>query len=171
MKNNITGKSFNDLIKPVPNALSDSLMVILEWREQPTTVIYDLSKAYQSIRTGLQERHLRRFFYRPHQQMQFKTFAIDCNNFGDACASLGLELGKENDDGTIPIAYTRWCPFSPVEEHRLGGEHIISVVFPDNNIVDNFANRLREIGLTDEQIFFPEEAPSGTESEPAEASE
>ena len=82
-----------------------------------------------------------------------------------------LELGKENDDGTIPIAYTRWCPFSPVEEHRLGGEHIISVVFPDNNIVDNFANRLREIGLTDEQIFFPEEAPSGTESEPAEVSE
>ena len=82
-----------------------------------------------------------------------------------------LELGKENEDGTIPIQYSRWCPFSPVEEHRLGGEHIISVVFPDNNIVDNFANRLREIGLTDDQIFFPEEAPSGTESEPAEASE
>lgn len=82
-----------------------------------------------------------------------------------------LELGTENQDGTIPIQYSRWCPFSPVEEHRLGGEHIISVVFPDNNIVDNFATRLREIGLTDEQIFFPEEAPSGTESEPAEASE
>ncbi len=81
------------------------------------------------------------------------------------------ELGKVNDDGTMPIAYTRWCPFSPVEENRLGGEHIISVVFHDNNIVDNFANRLREIGLTDEQIFFPEEAPSGTDSEPAEASE
>ena len=82
-----------------------------------------------------------------------------------------LELGKENEDGTIPISYTSWCPFSPVEEHRLGGEHIISVVYPDNNIVDNYANRLREIGLTDEQIFFPEEAPSGTESESAEASE
>ena len=40
-----------------------------------------------------------------------------------------LTLGTENDDGTIPIAYTRWCPFSPVEEHRLGGEHIISVVY------------------------------------------
>ena len=24
-----------------------------------------------------------------------KTYAIDCNNFGDGCASLGLELGKE----------------------------------------------------------------------------
>ena len=82
-----------------------------------------------------------------------------------------LELGVENDDGTIPIQYSRWCPFSPVEEHRLGGEHIISVVYPDNNIVDNFANRLREVGLTDDQIFFSEEALSGTESEPDQASE
>ena len=81
-----------------------------------------------------------------------------------------LELGTENEDGTIPIAYTRWCPFSPVEEHRLGGEHIISVVFPDNNIVDNYAGRLREIGLKDEQIFYPEK-PNGTEGEPDQATE
>ena len=81
-----------------------------------------------------------------------------------------LTLGEENDDKTIPINYTRWCPFSPVEEHRLGGEHIISVVFPDNNIVDNFANRLREIGMSEEQIFFPEEVKEdGSESESAEA--
>ena len=76
-----------------------------------------------------------------------------------------LSLGKENEDGTIPINYSRWCPFSPVEEHRLGGEHIISVVYPDNGIVDNFANRLREVGLTDEQIFYPEET-DGNNSEP-----
>ena len=75
-----------------------------------------------------------------------------------------LGLGKENEDGTIPISYTRWCPFSPVEEHRLGGEHIISVVYPDNGIVDNFANRLREVGLKDEQIFFEES--NGDNSEP-----
>ena len=81
-----------------------------------------------------------------------------------------LTLGEENDDKTIPINYTRWCPFSPVEEHRLGGEHIISVVFPDNNIVENFANRLREIGMSEEQIFFPEEVKEdGSESESAEA--
>ena len=95
MKNNITGKSFNDLIKTVPNALSDGLVVLLNWREHPTTIIYDLSKAYQSIKTGLTERHLRRFFYRSSPTEPFKTYAIDCNNYGDACASLGLELGKE----------------------------------------------------------------------------
>ena len=76
-----------------------------------------------------------------------------------------LTLGKENEDGTIPINYARWCPFSPIEEHRLGGEHIISVVFPDNNILENFAARLREIGLKDEQIFYPEET-DGDNSEP-----
>ena len=53
MKNNLTGKSFNDLLKPVPNALSNGLVVLLEWREHPTTIIYDLSEAYQSIKTGL----------------------------------------------------------------------------------------------------------------------
>jgi hypothetical protein len=82
-----------------------------------------------------------------------------------------LSLGSENEDGTIPISYTRWCPFSPIEEHRIGGEHIISVVYPDNNILDNFATKLREVGLTDDQIFYPEEEPSGSEGEPAEASE
>ena len=81
-----------------------------------------------------------------------------------------LSLGKENGDGTIPINYSRWCPFSPVEEHRMGGEHIISVVFPDNNILENFASRLREVGLTDDQIYF-EENPNGDQSEPSEASE
>ena len=80
-----------------------------------------------------------------------------------------LGLGAENEDGTIPISYTRWCPFSPVEEHRLGGEHIISVVYPDNGIVDNFANRLREVGLKDEQIFFEES--NGDNSEPDKTAE
>ena len=75
-----------------------------------------------------------------------------------------LELGEDNADGTIPIKYSRWCPYSPVEEHRLGGEHIISVVYPDNGIVNNFANRLRELGLKDEQIFFEES--NGDNSEP-----
>jgi len=81
-----------------------------------------------------------------------------------------LSLGKVNEDGTIPISYERWCPFSPVEEHRLSGEHIISVVFPDNNILENFANRLKEIGLTDENIFLPE-VTDGNSSEPVEAGE
>ena len=81
-----------------------------------------------------------------------------------------LALGEPNDDGTIPIEYSRWCPFSPQEEHRLSGEHIISVVFPDNGILDNYASKLRELGVPEETIF-PPEVTDGDNSEPAEASE
>lgn len=80
-----------------------------------------------------------------------------------------LSLGDLNANGTIPINYTRWCPFSPVEEHRISGEHIISVVYPDNNILDNYTEKLKEVGLEEKDIFF--EVTDGTESEPTEASE
>ena len=81
-----------------------------------------------------------------------------------------LSLGVENEDGTIPIEYKRWCPYSPQEEHRLSGEHIVSVVFPDNGILDNYANKLKELGVPDENIF-PPEVTDGSEGEPAETSE
>ena len=81
-----------------------------------------------------------------------------------------LTLGDPNDDGTIPIQYSRFCPFSPIEEHRLGGEHIISVVYPDNGILDNYITKLKEFGLEEEQLFF-EENTDGDNSEPAEAGE
>ena len=82
-----------------------------------------------------------------------------------------LSLGEPNDDGTIPIQYERFCPYSPIEEHRMGGEHIISVVFPDNGILDNYVTKLLETGMTEDQIFYPEEAPNGDNSEPVEVAE
>ena len=82
-----------------------------------------------------------------------------------------LTLGGENEDGTVPIKYTRFCPFSPIEEHRIGGDHIISVVYPDNGILDNYVSKLVEMGLTEDQIYYPEEEPDGDQSESAEAAE
>ena len=81
-----------------------------------------------------------------------------------------LSIGEVNEDGTVPINYSRWCPYSPIEDHRISGEHIISVVYPDNSIIDNYAVRLKEIGLTDEQIFY-EEKKDGDSSESTATSE
>ena len=75
-----------------------------------------------------------------------------------------LGLGQVNEDGTIPINYSRWCPYSPIEDHRISGEHILTVVYPDNNILSNYAERLKEIGLKEEQIFY-EEKTDGDSSE------
>ena len=81
-----------------------------------------------------------------------------------------LKLGTVNEDGTIPIEYTRFCPFSPQEEHRLSGDHIISVVYPDNGILDNFVEKLESAGWTKEQIFYKEET-NGDNSESSETGE
>jgi len=81
-----------------------------------------------------------------------------------------LTLGQPKEDGTLPINYTRWCPFSPFEEHLVSGEHIISVVYPDQQIFENYSEKLKEAGLSDDQIFIPEEN-NGTNSEPAETAE
>ena len=75
-----------------------------------------------------------------------------------------LGLGQINEDGTVPINYSRWCPYSPFEDHRISGEHLLTVVYPDNNILKNYAERLKEIGLKDEQIFY-EEKTDGDSSE------
>lgn len=81
-----------------------------------------------------------------------------------------LSLGEPNEDGTIPIRYSRWCPYSPVQEHRISGDHIISVVYPDNGILDNYVSELAQFGLTEDKIFYPEET-NGDNSEPSEAGE
>jgi hypothetical protein len=81
-----------------------------------------------------------------------------------------LTLGDTNPNGDIQISYTRFCPYSPVEEHRISGSHIISVVFPDNGVLDNYTSKIIELGVDKTNIFFEEET-NGDNSEPVEAGE
>lgn len=81
-----------------------------------------------------------------------------------------LSLGEQDENGNLPIRYSRWCPYTPVQEFRINGEHIVSVTFPDNNILDNYLSELATLGITQDQIFYPEET-NGDNSEPAEAGE
>ena len=78
-----------------------------------------------------------------------------------------LTLGKPNDDGTMPINYTRFNPFSPFEEHVVAGEHIISAVLPDDQIFQNFREKLMEAGLKDEQIYYEVDNGDNIESDQA----
>jgi len=81
-----------------------------------------------------------------------------------------LSLGAPSDSGDIPITYTRFCPFSPIEEHRISGNHIISVVYPDNGVLENYTKKLIELGVSEDLIFF-DEVTDGDNSEPVEVSE
>jgi hypothetical protein len=82
-----------------------------------------------------------------------------------------LSLGETNEDGTIPISYTRWCPFTPVQEFKLTGDHIISVTYPDDTVLENYVGELEQYGYTREQLFYTEEQVNGDSSEPSETAE
>ena len=82
-----------------------------------------------------------------------------------------LTLGSPNEDGTLPINYARWCPFSPVQEYKIPGEHLIAVTYPDNNILDNYVAELGNFGINEENLFFTQEEVSGDQREPVETSE
>lgn len=71
-----------------------------------------------------------------------------------------LSLGETQENGAITIHYTRWCPYSPQEEHKIGGDKIISVVYPDNEILDNYVGKLTGLGVRMEDIFFEPQQPS-----------
>ena len=94
-KNMHSGKSFNDLISPVPNALNEITDVQLRWRMFPVSLVYDLSKAYHSLRTGYKELHLRRFLYRFSREVEWEVYGYMVVAFGDVPAALALELAKE----------------------------------------------------------------------------
>jgi len=82
-----------------------------------------------------------------------------------------LALGKTNEDGTIPITYSRWCPFTPIQEFKVNGEHIVSVTFPDDGILTNYVGELAQYNITDKDLFFTEEKTNGDNSEPNQAAE
>ena len=68
-----------------------------------------------------------------------------------------LNLGEANDDGTLPIKYSRWCMYSPEREYVISGNHIIAASFPDDNILETYVKELGEMsGITREQIFTEE---------------
>ena len=47
------------------------------------------------MKTGLKERHLRRFVWKFSHEDDWQDFAFDCVHFGDRCAACQLEVSKD----------------------------------------------------------------------------
>ena len=79
-----------------PNALSSLLEVLIEFRMNEVALIYDLTKAYQSIPTRELERHVRRIVWRwGNTVADWELYGYDVVTFGDQAAGLILELVKK----------------------------------------------------------------------------
>ena len=80
-----------------------------------------------------------------------------------------LGLGEPNEEGDLPIRYQKWCPFTPVQEFKIKSSSIVTVAYPDNNILDNYIAELESYGVPRDKLFF--EVNNGDNSEPDQATE
>ena len=88
------GNSLNSCIASGPNSLNPMLDVMIRFRTYEVAIQYDLSKAYNTLRTGPVEKHLRRFIWRFDPSQEWQEYALDRVHFGDACAATQLEVAK-----------------------------------------------------------------------------
>jgi len=93
---NVNAKlSPNDCMQVGPNALSSLLEVLVGFRMYEVALVYDMTKAYQSIATGEVEKHVRRILWRwGDTSAPWQVLAYAVVTFGDQIAGLILELVK-----------------------------------------------------------------------------
>ena len=88
------GHSLNSCLPKGPNSLNDMFAITLRFRCHEVSFMFDLSKAYNTMRTGIVERHLRRFIWRQSENDDWTDYAIDRVHFGDQSAACQLEVSK-----------------------------------------------------------------------------
>ena len=89
-----SGLSLNDCMWAGPNALAMMIDVLLHWRTIEVAIVWDIKKAYQALRTGEKELHLRRFLWRKRPSDPWRVYGYTRVTFGDVAAGLLLEVGK-----------------------------------------------------------------------------
>ena len=99
------GKSLNDCLISGPNSLNSMFDIMLRFRCHESGLVFDLTKAYNSLKTGPIERHVRRFIWRFSPDDPWADFAFDCVAFGDCPAANFLEIGRNMtaEDGKGPV--------------------------------------------------------------------
>ena len=142
--------SLNDLLPKGPNSLNDMLEVTVRFRAYEKVFGYDLSKAYNTMRTTLVERHLRRFIWRFSEDEPWLDLAIDRVHFGDKPAACQLEVSKRKiaklGESIDPIASAKLIEDSYVDDGFSGGtEEEISRMVGSQDKLGNYNGTLSQI--------------------------
>ena len=87
--------SLNECLVRGPNSLNSMLDISLRFRCHQTGLVFDLTKAYNRLKTGPVEKHLRRFVWRFSPDQDWTDFALDSVAFGDLPAANCLEIGRD----------------------------------------------------------------------------
>ena len=88
------GKSLNDCLITGPKSLNSMFDIMQRFRCYECGLVYDLSKAYNQLKTGPVERHLRRIIWRFSVNEPWVDYAFNDVHFGDTPAANFLEIGR-----------------------------------------------------------------------------
>ena len=122
---NNAGTSLNDCLPKGPNSLNSMINILARFRCHECGMLFDLTKAYNSLKTGPVERHLRRFVHRFDPAEPWTDYAFDCVAFGNRPAANFLEIGRNltADAGASidPVAARKIKDDSYVDDNLSGG--------------------------------------------------
>ena len=80
--------NLNDVTVKGPNTLADLFNNLFKFRSYQVTLVFDITKAYNSIKTRMVERHLQRFWFRENPATDdWKIYGFNCVQFGDRPAA------------------------------------------------------------------------------------
>ena len=88
--------NLNEITVKGPNTLTDFYNNLFKFRSYQVALIFDITKAYKSIKTGLVERHLCRFWFRENPETDsWKIYGFNCVQFGDRPAAALMTISME----------------------------------------------------------------------------
>ena len=87
--------TLNDLLVKGPNTLNCLFTNLVRFRRYEIALVGDISKAYNSIKTGEVERHVRRYWFRFTQNEPWKVYGANCVMFGDRPAASLMTIAVE----------------------------------------------------------------------------
>ena len=101
------------------------LNITLRFRCHEEGMVFDLTKAYNSLKTGPVEKNIRRFVWRFDVDSDWEDYAFDCVAFGDLPAANCLEIGRnltaDKGEHIDPIASKKIKADSYVDDNVSGG--------------------------------------------------
>ena len=87
--------NLNDLIVKGPHTLANIFENLFKFRSYQIALVFNISKAYNSIRTGMAEKHLRRLWFCINPQEDWKIYVFNCVQFGDRPAAALMTIAVE----------------------------------------------------------------------------
>ena len=95
LKNCWTGPRLSSLYAKGPNYINDLYDTLLKWRELMESGVFDVKKAYHSMKTTEKENMMRLVVWKEETGLDWDTFMHTVVGMGDVPASVFLELAKE----------------------------------------------------------------------------